>query len=92
MQGELRRVCVVQYQPVTATPVHVPDGRKGGDENKEEQSRRAASRQMGQPAPGCCNEGFPSVSVFDPSEHSRNTEEGDGDEFHSTTEGGGRKR
>ena len=35
----------------SATPVRT-SGRGGGDENEEEQAQRAASRQMGQPAPG----------------------------------------
>ena len=43
----------------------MPEGGEEGDENEEEQRRGAASRQVGQPAPGGV---FPSGTVFDPSE------------------------
>ena len=35
-----------------ATPVHIPEEGEGGEENDEEQRRRAVSRENGQPAPG----------------------------------------
>ena len=53
IQGELSRVCGV----APATLAHVQEGGQGGNENVEEQMRRGASRQMGQPAPGSRNEG-----------------------------------
>ena len=52
IQGELSRVFGVQLQPAPATPVHVPEEGEGGDENEEEQRKRPARSQMGQPAPG----------------------------------------
>ena len=39
--------------------MHVPEGGEGGYENGEEQRRRAASRQMGQPALAGRSQGFP---------------------------------
>ena len=67
----------VLHQP-SATPVYT----SGGDENKEEQTQRAASRRMGQPAPGDRNSVFPAGSVFDPARLSRNVGE-DGEESNS---------
>ena len=37
------------------TPVRTSGREEGGDECEEEQEQRAASRQMGQPAPGARN-------------------------------------
>ena len=47
------------------TPAHTSGRENGGDEYEEEQEQRAASRQMGQLAPGGRNQGFPAGSVFD---------------------------
>ena len=80
LQGELSKRVELQHQPAPATPVHELEG-EGGDENEEEQRRRAASRHMGQPAPGRAMRCFRAAYVFDPSKLSRNAGEGDGDEF-----------
>ena len=49
---------------IPATPAHMAGGEERGGEWEEEQVERAASRQMGPPAPGKRNEGFPVGSVF----------------------------
>ena len=64
LQGELHKRFEVHHQPAPATLVHMPEGGEGGDEDEEEQRKRAASRQMGQPAPGSRNRRFRAGSVF----------------------------
>ena len=71
---------------VPATPVHTA-GKGGGDENEEEQARRAASRQMGQPAPGGRNQRFPAGSVFDPARYQNANGESGGGDFNSPRSG-----
>ena len=58
-------------------------------EDEEEQAQRAASRQVGPPAPGGRDEGFPAGSVFDPSRYqdANGDSSGGGRDFYSPRNG-----
>ena len=58
--------CEFRRFEIPAALAHRAGGEKKGGEWEEEQALRAASRQMGPPAPGGRTEGFPAGSVFDP--------------------------
>ena len=86
LQTEFGKKYVTQHHLAPVTPVHVPEG---GEENDEEQKRRAASRDNGPRVPGGRDEGFSAGSLVDTSMPPMNTDEGDGDEFGSPREGDG---
>ena len=70
LREELTKMCEVLHQS-PATPVHTSGGGDRKDEREEDQRERAANHQLGQPAPGCRNSGFPAGSVFKPARFSR---------------------
>ena len=88
IHGEVLRVYGGQHQQqqAPATPVHTMGGGEGREEMEEERRERAASRQscdLGPPAPGGHNSGFPAGSVFDPAWFPKVAGEGDEGEFNS---------
>ena len=69
-----------------ATQVHTSGGERG-NEFEEEQEQRAASCQMGPPAPGGRNQGFPAGSVFDPARYQNAIGESGGGNLNSPRNG-----